>query len=313
MWEAILDAISDAIVDLSEATADGTATDVGTFAEASTSEIGSEINAGGGDARAFRFFSSRNLRKWLGDKLYGELEQKFRRRANHTKPSRGNPYNIQNIFDEFFADGNAGEIKKFVADTVRKYLTYHLHMSNSVVDRAVNAIREFPLRKGQRILHQKHHNQGWYYLYHGKHSDDCIYAIRIRNVSRDKLRVEMALKFMTGPVKTYNYFQVPLPIFVVMTMIPLTYLTKNGFLAGAWNFFWYSCVQTGIVSIDHPGDRDKHVLPFANRKGLTDAIKDKISAKRLRKIANQPKIKIGKAIKYLAKPHRKKEGSEHGW
>ena len=310
MWEALFEIIGDVIETLGDGVEDADA--MGTFADASTSEIGSEINRGGGDARAFKFFASNNLRKMLGDELYGELRAKWLRRARHPRNSRGNPYNITNIFDEWFTSASPNEVKKYVADTVRKYLAYHLHLSNTIVDRAMNAINNYPLSKGKRVNYHKKPFMGWYYLYHEKHSDDCIYAIRLRKVTRDKMRTEMALRFMTGPMKVYNYFQVPMPVFMVMTMIPLTYLTKNGYLAGAWNFFWYSCITTGIVDIDHPGDNNPPLMPFAHAKGLTKGIKEAIVNKRLTKIMNQPFKKVGKKITYLTKPRRHK-GEEHGW
>ena len=60
-----------------------------------------------------------------------------------------------------------------------------------------------------------------------------IYRIRRRSISVDKLRCEMELRFMSGPEHSYNYYAVPMFVFAIMTMIPLTYLTKNGYLAGA--------------------------------------------------------------------------------
>ena len=38
----------------------------------------------------------------------------------------------------------------------------------------------------------------------------------------------------------YEYKKIPNPIIIVMSIIPLTYLTKNNYFAGAWNFFWYA-------------------------------------------------------------------------
>ena len=43
----------------------------------------------------------------------------------------------------------------------------------------------------------------------------------------------MELRFMSGPQHSYNYYSVPMFVFGIMTMIPLTYLTKHGYLAGA--------------------------------------------------------------------------------
>ena len=35
----------------------------------------------------------------------------------------------------------------------------------------------------------------------------------------------------------YTYNKIPNPVIIVMSIIPLTYLTKNNYFAGAWNFF----------------------------------------------------------------------------
>lgn len=83
----------------------------------------------------------------------------------------------------------------------------------------------------------------WHYLVDEKHSDRAIYRARIRSYyeskSKKDIYIALDIQFSSSGI-IYTYFKVPLSIALVMFYIDLTYLTKNNFWAGAWNWFWYS-------------------------------------------------------------------------
>lgn len=120
------------------------------------------------------------------------------------------------------------------------------------------------------------HPYAWRYLMDRKHSDRCIYRMRVvyRSTKQGTSNIQIVfaherydsydveyrsaidkqgnevIETMWCPSidankiikysKPYNYYHIPNAIITVMCMIPLTYLTKNNYFAGAWNFFWYS-------------------------------------------------------------------------
>ncbi len=142
------------------------------------------------------------------------------------------------------------------------------HSAKSILKRALQRKRAFVLKKknqqnlATQLLHdgvskslvQRHQqnqeyyksqtNYGYHYLSDEYHSDETIRRIRIRNKWENKAKktmlVTMELKFIKGPNKTYTYHRVPLSVFMAMCTIRLTYMTKNLYQAGAWNFFWYA-------------------------------------------------------------------------
>lgn len=79
----------------------------------------------------------------------------------------------------------------------------------------------------------------YYYLTDTFHSDTAIYRIRALYYSTNDNVVNIGITFKQGETE-YRYYRVPLLIFYTMLIIPLTYLTKNGYLAGAYNYFWYT-------------------------------------------------------------------------
>ena len=85
------------------------------------------------------------------------------------------------------------------------------------------------------------HPYAWRYLSLERHSDDVIY--RMRNKYIGKQTSTMQLQFfhyrkVLSPV--YTYKKVPNALICVMCLIPLSYITKNNYFAGAYNFFWYA-------------------------------------------------------------------------
>lgn len=83
----------------------------------------------------------------------------------------------------------------------------------------------------------------WKYLSIQGHSDYAIERARINkyypNKSKKTILVQLDIQFCDNK-KIYSYYKVPLSIVLIMFAIPLTYLTKNEYFAGAWNWFWYS-------------------------------------------------------------------------
>ena len=112
---------------------------------------------------------------------------------------------------------------------------------------------------------QTTHPYSWRYLIDEKHSDRCIYRMRVRWKNNDgtsnidicflhHVRKREVIAWPSKPQKIkkgmlpgtplpsepYLFHEVPNAIVCVMSLIPLTYLTKNNYFAGAYNFFWYS-------------------------------------------------------------------------
>ena len=110
------------------------------------------------------------------------------------------------------------------------------------------------------------HKYAWRYLIDEKHSDRCIYRMRNKYIGKTHSTIQIQfeqgwdisnmdintnlkkqlrqlpnrneISTVLSPFYTYN--KIPNPIVVVMCIIPLSYLTKNNYFAGAWNFFWYA-------------------------------------------------------------------------
>ena len=85
------------------------------------------------------------------------------------------------------------------------------------------------------------HPYAWRYLSLERHSDDVIY--RMRNKYIGKQTSTMQLQFFHNRKvlsAVYTYKKVPNALICVMCLIPLSYITKNNYFAGAYNFFWYA-------------------------------------------------------------------------
>ena len=259
--------------------------------------------------------------RWKGRYWVGRMDELLRRRMNHNRSSRGNPYNIPNDFLVWLKNGNPRDIRGFMTEVVRQYLhKQYPKMSDTVIQCVVVAMNNSNFSKNQiRQSRNLGRGQQWYYLTNTHHSDNTIYRIRRRNISADRLSCQMELRFMSGPQHSYNYYHVPLFVFAVMTFIPLSYLTKNGYLAGAWNFFWYSSLTSKIVNVNVPLS-PKPTFPFFNKKGFTDGEIEDMRQSRLSKLNSQPihrKIfhRNGKRIwftKYMKKPTRFKRPGDRG-
>ena len=126
------------------------------------------------------------------------------------------------------------------------------------------------------------HKYAWRYLIDEKHSDRCIYKMRNKYIGKTFSTIQVQFErhasvldmdipeylkkqlwvlpnydeIATELSKVYDYKKVPNAIIVVMTIIPLTYLTKNNYFAGAWNFFWYSWLYSHLP----PGDPIRNAL-----------------------------------------------------
>lgn len=311
MWEAFLDALFEAIGDMADTTMETAAS---TDAETLEAQALADDVTGSLDKQALKKSMRKVWAKWVKRINWQRFEELLRRRMNKTRGSSGNPYNVPNAFAWWIKNGDPKDIQAFSVDVVKDFLYTHYHMSPTIVDRAVETLRTTPLSQNKRNkFHEMNKTQAWYYLTNTHHSDNTIYRIRRRNISCDKLRCEMELRFMSGPQHSYNYYKVPMFVFGIMTMIPLTYLTKNGYLAGAWNFFWYSSLTGGLVGSNvHPSPIPS--FPFFNKKGFgKDEIED-MRKMRLDKAMAEPthrKIwhkaeKLKWFTKYMKKPTRKK-------
>lgn len=212
-----------------------------------------------------------------------------RRRMHHTRGSKGTK-KPKNEFVYWLETAPTSEVKRFAMNVVQKYLGKRYHMSGTILDRNYSAMLYAPISQN-RILHSKEMNsQKWYYLTNDRHSDMCIYRIRRRNISADKLRCQMELKFIKGPDHSYMYYNTPMFVFATMTLINLTYLTKNGYLAGAWSFFWYSCLTHQRVKNNQHASIHPSFAEW-NKKGTTNAQKEKMRQDRFK---NLNRFKINK-------------------
>ena len=189
-----------------------------------------------------------------------------RRRMHHTRGSKGHKQ-PRDEFEYWLNTAPIPQIKRFAMNVVHKYLQKRYHFAGTWLTRSHDILLFAPLSQN-KIIHHKLFNtsQRWYYLINTLHSDRCIWRIRRRNISADKLRCQMELRFLKGPSHSYMYYSVPMFVFAEMTLINLTYLTKNGYLAGAYNYFYYSCLLTQRVKHDPPQSR-------ATRTGVKKAFR----------------------------------------
>lgn len=223
-----------------------------------------------------RLFAQICKREWQKIKPTFKAPQSItqdRRRMNHTRGSNGTK-KPKNEFEYWLETAPTNQVKDFAMNVVHKYLTQRYKMSGSVIARGNEVLLQAPLSQNQITYHhEKNQSQKWYYLTNERHSDNCIYRIRRRNISADKLRTQMELKFIKGPDHSYMYYNVPMFIFSQMTLINLTYLTKNDYLAGAYNYFWYSCLNRKVVS----NNQHRTIHPsfaFFNKKGFSKKAKE---------------------------------------
>lgn len=79
----------------------------------------------------------------------------------------------------------------------------------------------------------------YHYLSATRHSDFAIWRTRALYYSSNEKSVNIGITFDIGGIE-YRYYHVPLFVYYTMLIIPLTYVTKNRFIAGAYNYFWYS-------------------------------------------------------------------------
>lgn len=312
-WAELIGAILDAISDYA---VDDAAVDAGADMWADEA-VGKSVNQQLLSRIMHQLWRRYKSRYWIG-----RMDELLRRRMNRQRGSRGNPYNLPNDFYVWLQTGNPRDIRDFMAQTVKQYLhKRYPKMSETIIDRTTNAIRFSNISKNQ-IKHASafRNNQRWYYLTNTHHSDNTIYRIRRKYISADKLSCEMELRFMSGPQHSYVYNGVPLFVFAVMIIIPVTYLTKNGYLAGAWNFFWYSCLTSKIVNTTVNLTK-KPSIPFFNKKGFGKGEIEDMRKMRLSKLTKEPihrKIWHKNGVrkwftKYMKKPTDKKtdRGTTH--
>lgn len=148
------------------------------------------------------------------------------------------------------------------------------------------------------------HPYAWRHLSAEHHSDDVIEKMRTSYIG--KTRSTLQLQFIheqklweaASPVtivdgkayaerwtvwdtryvlsNIYTYRKVPNAVICVMNLIPLSYITKNNFFAGAYNFFWYAwwCLQVENELMynkyirDAKGDTSNEAIKKAQTKYL---------------------------------------------
>ena len=303
MPEALVDVICDAFADdvASDAAASATA-DATVEADASVSGSGTS------EKQAFNKVVHQVWDKFKKHCFVGKVQDCLRRRMNHVRGSSGNPYNVPNTFQAWLKTASVGDVKEFCGQVLKKFLNDYYHMSDTIIDRAIQTWKNSPLTLNKIRQHKVlNRSQKWIYLTNTKHSDHAIYKIRRRNISANKLACQMDLVFMSGSVKEvgkiYSWHMVPVVVFMTMTMIPLTYLTKHGYLAGAWNFFWYASL-TNKRYRKSPGMHEAATpsIPFFNKKGFSKTEIAGMTKSRLDKIMKEPI----RTKKHMLKPTARK-------
>lgn len=84
------------------------------------------------------------------------------------------------------------------------------------------------------------HPYAWRYLTMEKHSDNAIYRMRNKYIGKQQSTMQMQFYHKKDISIIYTYKRVPNALICVMCLIPLSYITKNNYFAGAYNFFWYA-------------------------------------------------------------------------
>lgn len=301
----------------------------------------------------------KELDKHISGEMRSLIEEHLRRRMNKTRSSRGNNYNLQDFFTSWMKLDNRLTVKSILLTSLRKFLAYDLKLSGSLVKRGVLAFMSSALNNSQINTwfykrYSRARNSKWYYLTNTHHSDFAIYKMRVVGgyyKDSDLGLTNMQIQFMkhgSGHIKDfripwkitnriihrpngkhivnrahtkiYEYEKVPVVICCIMINAPLTYLTKNGYLAGAWNFFWYSCVTNGRVSTDAYGqhassngtigkDGRWHPEPaqmvIGSKKGRAKMRMDLIG-----RLISEP---IHKLKNKMIKPQRRKGGRRRGY
>ena len=292
MWESIIDAIAQIFSKMhNSSTPQSSSSNTGNLDKVNLDQMFK-------NKEDEHIFAQVCINEWNKIKSTVEIPEEVsqdRRRMHHTRGSTGTK-KPKNEFEYWLETAPTSEVKRFAMTVVHKYLTKRYKMSGSVLDRGNEVLMFAPLTQNQITRHKEmNQSQKWYYLTNERHSDYCIYRIRRRNISVDKLRTQMELRFIKGPDHSYMYYNTPMFIFAQMTLINLTYLTKNKYLAGAWNYFWYSCLNRKIVKNSqhasiHPG------FAFFNEKGYTKKAKEQVKQAHLNrfKINKRRTTKHGK-------------------
>ena len=129
------------------------------------------------------------------------------------------------------------------------------------------------------------HPYAWRHLSAEHHSDDVIEKMRTSYIGKTRSTLqlqfihEQKLQYTCFVLSNiYTYRKVPNPVICVMNLIPLSYITKNNFFAGAYNFFWYAwwCLQVENELMynkyirDAKGDTSDEAIKKAQTKYLKE-------------------------------------------
>lgn len=181
---------------------------------------------------------------YAGDIVKPNLVNEIRRRKMLNSNSS---FFNKNWFKDWIKQNNTFYIKQVLKRAIRDFLIQNTKMSSSLIKASEEAIENSDISANQ--LKKQAHSQKWYYLTNTHNSDYAIYRMRRRNISSNNLYTQLQIQFIKGDGTIYNYYQVPFFITFVMTIIEYRHITKNKYLAGAYNYFWYAFWKKSIHHI----------------------------------------------------------------
>lgn len=199
----------------------------------------------------------KEIKSYLKDKIVQKVSKKFfekdaeylkewyrRKMKRPTSSSFSTRNNIETWWNRWLKTSDREEISSTIIDTMNDYMRDELKMNNHMIKVSLDTLKEKVLTKSdiQKSRKKEGHSQPykWYYLTNTHHSDSAIYRMRRKHISNNLEYVELQIQFIKGNGTIYSYKHIPYIISVVMTLIGLRYVTKNNYLAGAYNYFWYA-------------------------------------------------------------------------
>ena len=188
---------------------------------------------------------SQKVSKVFFEKDSNFVKDWFRRRMKRpTSFSFSNRSNIATWWSKWLKTTSKNEIQQTILDTMSDYMRDELKMNNHMIKVSLDNLESKVLKeqdiKDSRKKGGKHKPYKWYYLTNTHNSDNAIYRMRRKHISTNLEYVELQIQFIKGNGTIYSYKHIPYIISVVMTIIGLRYVTKNAYLAGAYNYFWYA-------------------------------------------------------------------------
>lgn len=250
----------------------------------------------------FRIFSKEVAEDATEDMVKDELKDITYKKLNKREWLKQKSHSLFSLsrykkldFRKWIRETDSTEIKERLLNIVKKMLR-----QNGVSERMIaktSDIWEDETGVKKSLVTDRQFPYKYHYLTATLHSDKTIWRIRGIYYSANNQYVNIGITFMHNSTE-YVYYRVPILIFYTMLIIPLTYVTKNKYLAGAYNYFWYSWwykQPENTIMMKHKNNLTAYSKQF-RFLNKSKKIKDKIKENRMKELKQIKWVKKGKKL-----------------